>query len=865
VMRNRLLMAVLSLLLLVNAGLLQAAPVGSTIWLHYTGPDADGLPADFYVEMDPGRDDALIALRSTSVGTNEQFIVEDAGSGNILLKSVANAMYATAIVPTILRANTTSTTDPLALFQWIDNGDDTISLYNSSLSKYVKVQGANQYLKLTRDTQETDTIFTWGVVTPSGPDTDPPMIDPASFATAPIAVGSAVVTMTATTGSDATGPVEYFFAETSGNPGSDNSGWQTSPTYSDGGLTPETEYTYTVSMRDAVTPTPNVGSPSAPAGATTGTDTGPQKPNIVFILADDLGYGDLSCQGHPDIQTPRLDTLAAEGSRFESFHVTGITCNPSRTGFMTSIHPASYPGYPADHGFADKVTVTELMHKNGYKVGHFGKWHIGPEEIEKTGTYGIDDLAVLGGNNDTIDGRDAGLFTAAKEFIEANKDVPFYVNVWGHISHTPVDPNPDLVALFDDFVLDRNDYNYGSYWQQDKFDLAQEIVDAYFPSEDLTVGMRKYIADVYSLDAQVGSLLDKLDELGLRDNTIVVFSSDQGAAPVWSIEKLINRGDDPDIIRNMLGTGGTWSGGKHTQLEGGVRSPFIIRWPDNVPAGVVNSTSTISALDWLPTMCSIAAIDIGSLEVEGQDITDILLGATRSPDRPLFWKTSSTNSPPSMLDGLSGRWKMHAPNISSSNPDELFDLVADPEELIDVASATPSIAGPMSAAIDAWVATLPTSYDKGDPPVTPLYPSANAGLDQTVDDLDYNGIEAVTLDGAASSDPDGYISGYIWRENGQIIGHTDGPTVILPLGTHTIEVEVTDYAGNTDFDTVTITVTTPSLDPDLTGLATIGTRWLDTGCIAPGWCDGTDLDQSGDVGIDDVLILTEYWLDFLAQ
>ncbi|MCK4960384.1 MAG: PASTA domain-containing protein, partial [Planctomycetes bacterium] len=246
-----------------------------------------------------------------------------------------------------------------------------------------------------------------------------------------------------------------------------------------------------------------------------------------------------------------------------------------------------------------------------------------------------------------------------------------------------------------------------------------------------------------------------------------------------------------------------WSGGKHTQLEGGVRTPFIIRWPGNVPAGVVNSTSTISGLDWLPTMCSIAGIDIGSTEVEGEDITDILFGATRSPDRALFWKTHVENSPPSMLEG---KWKMHGPLIASSNPDELFDLEADPEETIDVLAANPSIAASMSAAMDAWTATLPMSEFDNEPPVTPNSPNASAGTDQEVYDDDDDGAELVTLDGSGSSDPDGYISGYIWRESGQIIGHTDGPTVNLPVGVYTIEVEVTDYAGNTGFDTVIITV-----------------------------------------------------------
>ncbi|MCK5174196.1 MAG: hypothetical protein KAR47_12455, partial [Planctomycetes bacterium] len=202
--------------------------------------------------MDPGRDNALIALSSSTVGTNEEFIVEDAGSGNILLKSVANSMYAradTSDVTNILRAVTTSTIDTLAHYQWIDNGDGTICMRNINLSQYVKVHGANKLLKGTRATMEPDTKLTWGVVGGGVDDTDPPTPNAATFATAPVAVNSTIITMTATTGSDVTPPVEYYFAETSGNAGGSDSGWQTSAGYSDGGLSPETQYTYTVKMR----------------------------------------------------------------------------------------------------------------------------------------------------------------------------------------------------------------------------------------------------------------------------------------------------------------------------------------------------------------------------------------------------------------------------------------------------------------------------------------------------------------------------------------------------------------------------------------------------------------------------------------
>ncbi len=158
------------------------------------------------------------------------------------------------------------------------------------------------------------------------------------------------------------------------------------------------------------------------------------KPNVVFILADDFGYGDLGCYGHPYARTPAIDGVSKDGTRFTQFYATGVTCCPSRTGFMTSKFPATFHDYPADYGFGSRVTISELMKKNGYRTGHFGKRHMGP--VDSAGTYRFDATPSSPGSEagkirarQDPRGRDASIFDQAISFIEKNKDQPFYVNV----------------------------------------------------------------------------------------------------------------------------------------------------------------------------------------------------------------------------------------------------------------------------------------------------------------------------------------------------------------------------------------------------------------------------------------------------
>ena len=426
-------------------------------------------------------------------------------------------------------------------------------------------------------------------------------------------------------------------------------------------------------------------------GASQGASDRP--PNIVFLFADDLGYGDLGCYGHPYAKTPALDQLAEEGTRFTQFYVTGVTCNPSRTGLMTGLFPARFPKYAADFGFGDRVTITELLKKRGYATGPFGKWHIGPDD--SNGTYAIDTVQTIGNSRDESAGRDDDLYSAAIEFIRKNKDQPFYVNVWGHATHFAVNPAPTLAAQFKDIEVDRKDF---PPTVQHKFDECLKI------GGDLDESMRQYLGDVYQIDLNVGRMLKAIDELGLRDNTIVVFSSDHGPAPVILASKGARK-----YSNNMLGSAGIYRGGKHTQYEGGTRVPFIIRWPGHVQAGRVNSENVCSFIDWMPTLCAIAGIEELPQQLDGEDVSDIWLGDKRQRSKPLFWRASASGGSPAIRDG---KWKLHL-NRRSDESTELYDLSVDPSESNNVAGKHPDVVARLKKKVQAWVDELPDSYEKG--------------------------------------------------------------------------------------------------------------------------------------------------------
>ncbi|MCX7888048.1 MAG: sulfatase-like hydrolase/transferase, partial [Verrucomicrobiae bacterium] len=361
-------------------------------------------------------------------------------------------------------------------------------------------------------------------------------------------------------------------------------------------------------------------------------------PNVVFVLTDDQGWGDAHFAGHPYAKTPNLDRLAREGTWFKQFYVSGTVCSPTRAAFMTSQFPARHQihGHFATHeqnaarfmpDWLDPKTPTiaSLLKQAGYVTGHFGKWHLGGGNNAPTPeAYGFDVVRALVCRNpawsepsSTFWPKSTRLIVdEAIRFIKANKDRPFYANVWTLLPHAPLNPTPEQLAPYDKLAASPDDF---TGWMRDYAAKAK----------DLTSQMKIFCASLTDLDTQIGRLLDALDELKLADNTIVFYSSDNGPED-YRISNAAYAG---------VGSTGPLRGRKRSMYEGGIRTFGLLRWPGKVAAGRVDDTSVIGCVDWLPTVCKLAGVNVpASLQLDGEDVSDIWLGKPRQRQKPLFWE-----------------------------------------------------------------------------------------------------------------------------------------------------------------------------------------------------------------------------------
>jgi arylsulfatase A-like enzyme len=428
-------------------------------------------------------------------------------------------------------------------------------------------------------------------------------------------------------------------------------------------------------------------------------------PNIVLILADDLGYGDLSCYGQKKFSTPNIDRIAAEGMLFTQ-HYSGCTvCAPSRSSLMTGQHTGHTPvrgnkGWEPEGNWPLKgsaVTIAEILKSKGYKTGAFGKWGLGfigtegdpnSQGFDEFVGYNCQTLAHnyypdhLWHNSEKIllpenSGHNTGTYSAdlihraALAFIEKNFSKPFFLFYPTTIPHAELKAKEEYMKKFHGRftpeksfrgVDDGKDFRLGPYGSQPAAHAA-------------------FAAMVTELDDYVGELMDKLKETGVDKNTIVLFASDNGPH--------LEGGADPDYFNSNGGLRGY----KRDLYEGGIRTPMIIRWPGMIRAG--SRSDHISAFwDLLPTFAEITGVQISD-STDGISFLPELLGKNQKTHEYLYWEFHEQGGKMAVRMGNMKAVRLNADKLSDSNM-ELFDLSTDIGENNNVAASNPEIVKKMA-------------------------------------------------------------------------------------------------------------------------------------------------------------------------
>jgi len=400
--------------------------------------------------------------------------------------------------------------------------------------------------------------------------------------------------------------------------------------------------------------------------------------NVVLIVSDDQGYADISCYPHPDeIQTPNLDRIAREGVRLTSGYASCPVCAPTRAGLLTGRYHQRFGFYTAADSRAglpnSETTLAEILADHAYATGVFGKWHLGyappyrPLERGFDTFYGFlghgghdyfdlaisDDIRSIYRNRSPIG--DTGYLTRnitkeAIAFIEENRDRPLFAYVPYNAVHNPLQAPQDYVRRHASPDPQRN----------------------------------TYLAMLAIMDEGVGAILDTLDRLDLSDNTLVIFLSDNGGA------------------RGTTANNGALRSFKHSVYEGGLRVPFLVRWPERIPAGTVSDEPVIS-IDVFSTVLAAAGIEPpDELQLDSRDMLPALAGRLDRPlHEALYWNWIDKDSDTGWAI-RKGRWKL----LADKGGIELYDLEADIGETRNLASNQSMIVQTLLAEYKHWQSQL---------------------------------------------------------------------------------------------------------------------------------------------------------------
>lgn len=402
-----------------------------------------------------------------------------------------------------------------------------------------------------------------------------------------------------------------------------------------------------------------------------------EKPNVVLIVADDLGYGDLGVFGSPTIRTPRLDRLAAEGIKLTSFYAAAPACTPSRAALLTGRYPIrsgmnQVLSPDAERGLpVAETTLAELIKAAGYHTSMVGKWHLGDRPGFLPTEHGFDDYVGLLYSNDMV-----------PPWVQTTKPLRLYRGT----AEQPgdVDSSTLTTRYTEEAIRVIREQRRQPFFLYLAYSMPHVPIGSSAAFEGKSAGGR-YGDVIEELDWNIGRILDTLRELRLDDRTLVIFTSDNGPWTNMPSRMLVN-----DRVRlTDAGSAGPFRGSKGTTWEGGVRVPFIARWKGRIEPGLV-SADIASALDILPTVARLTGAALPTdLQLDGLDIGPVLDGDGPSPRQDLFYFNEGR------LEALrDGQWKLKVEwkkGFSTPVP-ELYDLKDDPSERYNVASANPAVA-----------------------------------------------------------------------------------------------------------------------------------------------------------------------------
>ena len=436
------------------------------------------------------------------------------------------------------------------------------------------------------------------------------------------------------------------------------------------------------------------------------------QPNVILILADNLGWGELGCYGGGAIRgapTPRIDALALEGTRFLNFNVES-DCVPTRSALMTGRHPIrtgaiqSVPAGLPQGIIPWEKTIAELFSDAGYATAMYGKWHLGDKEGRYPKDKGFDEwYGIPRTTNESM-------FFDSIGYDESIVEPPY---VMEGIKGKPAEKKElydlEMRRKIDAVLTERSCEFIKRNGNKKPFFLYVPLTQLHFPTlpHREFEGASKYgdFADsLIEMDARVGKIIDAVDQYNLTENTIFIFASDNG----------------PEYRRPWRGSAGMWTGTYHTAMEGALRVPLIIRWPNKIPAGKVTN-EMIHVVDLFPTLAQLANLEMPKDRIiDGLDQSQFLVGKQEKSSREGFVYFIKTE-----LRAAKWRdWKMHfvwevEPNAGANHLETpyLFNIVQDPKEESDVNSTQGWVRGPIRKMIINFQNSL-----KEHPPIPPGAP-----------------------------------------------------------------------------------------------------------------------------------------------